>query len=134
MSEETAEISVILSKFIESIQNTLDMRINQLCDSIDKLDANIKELKMEDDKSCKEMATLSAAINKLEDSIHHPPCETMLKHLSDHSRIDNEKHEVKIIRKKFIANVLTIVVAALILGGLSALFFAFKAGYNPLEH
>lgn len=130
-TKETNEVLDLLNTVVETIQKTLSSRIDHLCKVIEKLDTSIENLKEADDARGKETSDLAETINKLEQNIHHPPCDVMVEHIKEHSRVEQAKHETSIIRKKFIANVLTIVVAAVILGALGAIWYAFVHGYNP---
>jgi len=75
---------------------------------------------------------LDEKVTKLETSIHHPPCDIMLQHITAHEAEKKAKHETDVIRKKFIYNVSTIVLAALIIGAVASVIFAIANGFNPL--
>ena len=75
---------------------------------------------------------LDEKVSKLETSIHHPPCDIMLQHITAHNAEKTAKHETDLIKKKFIANVLTIVLAALIIGVAASVVYAIANGFNPL--
>jgi len=129
---EQKGLAKVLSTFVETIQNTLNTRIDQVCKSLDKLDDNIHSLKSENEKINKEKLELVNTVVKLEGAIHHPPCDVMLEHMRRHSAEEHNRQEINLIRKKFIANVLTIVVASLIIGTLGSIWFAFANGYDPI--
>ena len=64
--------------------------------------------------------------------MHHPPCELLLQHITAHNQEKQAEHETTIIRKKFLYNTASYVLAAIAIGGVACVIYAFANGFNPL--
>lgn len=88
--------------------------------------ATLKELFSIQDKK---LTKIENTLDSLRSNIHATPCQTLIKHIESHQQDKNYQTEVTLIRKKFIYNTLSVILASTILALLGAIYYAITHGY-----
>lgn len=88
-----------------------------------------EKFNMKIDELVEDLKELSKTVRSLELTVHNSPCESIVNHLKYHQELQARQEDERVIRKKFIYNVATIVIGTGIVTAVGAIIYAFKNGF-----